>query len=47
MSYGDEHGEYFEDKSIAEFCIVFNSQGRQKCTFYVFSFESPHFDKKW
>ena len=29
-SYGGKHYGSFEDKSNAEFCIVFNSQGRQK-----------------
>ena len=27
MSYGEKHDGYFEDKSKAELCIVFNSQG--------------------
>ena len=46
LSYRENHDEYFEDKSNAEFCIAFNSQGRQKYTFYVYSFESPHFDQE-
>ena len=45
-SYGEKHDGYFEDKSNAEICIVFNSQERQKCTFYLSSFESGHFDQK-
>ena len=47
LSYGEKRDAYFEDKSNAEFCIVFNSQGRERCTFYLSSFESAHFDQKW
>ena len=46
LSCGKEHLGYFEDKSNTEFCIVFNFQGRQKCTLYLSSFESCHFDQK-
>ena len=33
LSYRETHDRYFQGKSNAEFGIVFNSQGRQKCTF--------------
>ena len=36
--------QHFENKSDAEFCIVFASQGRQKGIFK--SFISVHFDQK-
>ena len=46
LSYGEKHDGYLEDKSNAELCIIFNSQGRQKMHLYLFSFESSRFDQK-
>ena len=45
-SYRENHHECFENKSNVEFCVLFDSQEKQKCIFHLFSFKSTHFDHK-
>ena len=41
-SCGEKCGRYFENRRNAEFCIVFNSQGKQKHTLFISpAFEGP------
>ena len=46
LSYGEKHDGYFEDKGSGEFALSLVPKGGNKCTFYLSTFESAHFESE-